>query len=107
MQRSPGRERGEDGRELEREEGWAHFVLRQAQDERLGGVQGLEVGLELGVAGEFGDFADEVADRGEGFAKLDEFVVDGADGSGAVGVGAVEGEVGLVEFSDVVAVFEE
>ena len=67
----------------------------------------MEVGLELGVAGELCYFADEIADGGEGIAEPDEFVVDGADGGGAVGVGAVEGEVGLVELSDIVAVFEE
>ena len=50
------------------------------------------------------DCADEVADSRECLAELDEFVVDRADGGGAVGVGAVEGEVGLVEFADAIAV---
>ena len=44
------------------------------------GLEGLEVGFELGVAGEFSNFSYEVADGGEGFAELDEFFVDGADG---------------------------
>ena len=57
----------------------------------------------MGVVGEFGDFSDEVSDGGEGFTELDEFVVDGADGGGAIGVGAVECEVGLIELSDAVS----
>ena len=69
--------------------------------------EGLEVGFELGVAGEFGNFSYEVADGGEGFAELDEFFVDGADGGWAIGVGAVEGKVGLVDLSDAVSVVPE
>ena len=65
------------------------------------------MGFELGVAGKFGNFSYEVADGGEGFAELDEFFVDGADGGGAIGVGAVEGEVGLVHLSDAVSVVPE
>ena len=70
-------------------------------------MEGLEVGFELGVAGEFGDFSNEVAEGGEGFAELDELIVDGTDGGWAVGVGAVKGKVGLVELSDAVSVVHE
>ena len=65
------------------------------------------MGFELGVAGEFCYFSDEVADGRDGFAELDEFFVDGADGGWAIGVGAVEGEVGLVELSDAISVVLE
>ena len=55
------------------------------------------------MAGHHRHLIEEVPERGAPAPQLFQLLPDGVNGGGAVGIGAVEGKVGLVQLSDVAA----